>query len=56
MITITGVPFYDGVIEGILFVPLKIGELVGPNLYDIGFWFGFIVFVVITLRLLCGWD
>lgn len=37
MITITGIPFYDGLVEGIFFVPQKAAEFISPNAYWIGF-------------------
>jgi len=56
MITITGIPFYDGIIEGALFIPKIMAELISPNLYVVGFWIGVCFFVVIALRLVFGWD
>jgi hypothetical protein len=60
MIDITGIPFYDGVIEGMFYVPWWIADkLTMFNIYNVGFWCGIILFFGIILKLLLwggGYD
>ena len=57
MIDITGIPLYDGMIEGFLFIPSMISDSMQYyGVYNIGFWFGISAFTVIGLRLIFGWD
>lgn len=57
---VTGIPFYDGLIDGFLFIPMKlagfIGSTLGINVYTIGFWMGVCFAIVVVLRLVFGWD
>lgn len=54
--TLTGLPFYDGILEGLFFMPMKVAEFISPNVHDIGFGMGILLFAVVTLRLIFGWD
>jgi hypothetical protein len=54
-VNITGVPLYDGVTAGLLFVPSTIaGWFSQYDSYDIGFWMGLIVFFGVIIWLLWG--
>ncbi len=55
--TLTGIPFYDGILEGLFFIPLKVAECFGQvNLHTVGFGMGIALFVIIMLRMIFGWD
>lgn len=56
-VNITGVPVYDGMIEGFLFIPSSIaGWLSQYDPYDVGFWIGAFVFFVVIVWLFFGGD
>jgi hypothetical protein len=48
-VNITGVPFYDGTIEGFLFIPNWFAQLFKDfGVYNVGFWLGLIIFIMIV--------
>jgi hypothetical protein len=47
-VNITGVPFYDGIIEGFLFIPNWFAQLFKAfGVYNVGFWIGILIFIMI---------
>jgi hypothetical protein len=49
-VNITGVPVYDGMIEGGLYFPSKLSEILNQyDPHDIGFWIGVFLFFVVII-------
>lgn len=56
---LTGVPLYDNMAEGFLYVPGLFADWIGAYDINVGFWMGIVIFfgcVLVFFRLVFGWD